>query len=158
MGQRACDPKHTLCRKQLLSLKDSTEQLNLFVMTLTQALIAMGGALTLYFGALQVIDGAMSVGALIATMALVWRAMAPLQASFLSLSRISQVSHAFRQINHLMATELERRPGKLPELARQYEGNILIKRLNYRYGQSTDAILAGVNLRISKGERIVASE
>jgi hypothetical protein len=30
MGQRTCDTKHTLCRKKLLSLEDSTEQLNLF--------------------------------------------------------------------------------------------------------------------------------
>lgn len=131
-----------------------SEQLNLFVMTITQALIAMGAALTLYVGALRVIEGLMSVGALIATMALVWRAMSPLQASFLSLSRISQVSHAFRQINHLMAAELERQPGQLPVLARSYEGNILIKRLNFRFGQSPEPSLAGINLRIGKGERV----
>ena len=34
-------------------------------------------------------------------------------------------------------------------------GNIAIKRLNFRHGQSSEASLSGVNLRIAQGQRVV---
>lgn len=134
-----------------------SEQLNLFVMTLTQLLIACGGTLTLYFGAVMVISGNLTIGALIASMALVWRVMAPIQASFLSLSRVSQVIHAFRQINHLMAAALEREPNTVPVLARKYKGAVTLKRISFRHAKAADPALAGVNMKIEPGQTVVVT-
>ncbi|NNF79280.1 MAG: ATP-binding cassette domain-containing protein, partial [Rhizobiales bacterium] len=134
-----------------------SEQLNLLVMTLTQLLIACGGTLTLYLGAAMVIKGNLTIGALIATMALVWRVMAPIQASFLSLSRVSQVIHAFRQINHLMAAALEREPRTVPILARKYRGAVTLKRISFRHAKSADPALAGVNMKIEPGQTVVVT-
>ncbi len=134
-----------------------SEQLNLFVMTLTQLLIACGGTATLYLGAAMVIAGDLTIGALIATMALVWRVMAPIQASFLSLSRVSQVIHAFRQINHLMSAALEREPSTVPILARKYEGQVTLKRISFRHAKAADPALAGVNMRIEPGQIVAVT-
>jgi len=134
-----------------------SEQLNLFVMTLTQLLIACGGTLTLYLGAAMVINGNLTIGALIATMALGWRVMAPIQASFLSLSRVSQVIHAFHQINHLMAAALEREPRTVPILARKYRGAVTLKRISFRHAKSADPALAGVNMKIEPGQTVVVT-
>ena len=48
-------------------------------------------------GTLQVLNGAMTVGALIAAMALVWRVLSPLQVGFLSLTRLEQVKLGLKQ-------------------------------------------------------------
>ena len=48
------------------------------------------------------------VGALIGTMALIWRVLAPVQSTYLSLPRIEQAMQTFKQIDRLVKIRSER--------------------------------------------------
>ncbi len=78
-------------------------QITFLFQTLAQAIMMAAGMATIAFGVLRVLDGLMGIGALIATMALIWRVLAPMQSMFLTLSRFEQIKISLRQINQLMA-------------------------------------------------------
>ncbi len=91
----------------------SAEQLNLYITSISQALASLAGLGTLFLGLELVIAGNLSVGGLIATMAIVWRFMNPVQSAFVNLNRLQQVFAAFRQANQLFRLAPEREPGVL---------------------------------------------
>jgi ABC-type bacteriocin/lantibiotic exporter with double-glycine peptidase domain len=134
-----------------------SESLNLYVMTITQTLSSLAGLGTLFVGLELVMTGNLSVGALIATMAIVWRFISPVQAAFLNLNRFQQVSNAFRQVNQLMKLQPEREPSELPILFRKFRGNLTINRLAFRYAANADPALNGVSLRIPAGQLVAVT-
>ena len=89
---------------------------------MTQLLTGIAGVGTLFAGLHMVLAGNLSVGALIATMAIVWRFMSPVQAAFLHLNRFQQVSSAIRQAEQLFKLKPEREPGRLSPLFRNFQG------------------------------------
>ncbi|HYM98123.1 MAG TPA: ATP-binding cassette domain-containing protein [Aestuariivirgaceae bacterium] len=134
-----------------------SEGLNLYVMTITQTLSSIAGLGTLFVGLKLVMTGYLSVGALIATMAIVWRFISPVQAAFLNLNRFQQVSNAFRQANQLMKLPPEREPGQLPVLFRKFRGHLTLNRLAFRYSPATDPALNGLSLRIPAGQLVAVT-
>jgi ATP-binding cassette subfamily C protein/ATP-binding cassette subfamily C protein LapB len=102
-------------------------------------------------GALQVIDGDMSMGGLIAVMALGWRALSPIQSGFLALGRVEQIRSAIRQIDNLMRVPIERVPGTVPP-RRTILGGITFSFVSHRYNAESDPVLFGVNFDIKPGE------
>ena len=132
----------------------SSEQLNLNVMSITQTLSSIAGLATLFVGLDLVILGNLSVGGLISTMAIVWRFMSPVQSAFLNFNRFQQVSNAFRQANQLLRMPPEREPGALPQLFRNFRGNVAMSRLSFRYTQTSDPALNGVSLRVPPGQLV----
>ena len=110
----------------------SAEQLNLYITNTAQALASLAGLATLFFGLELVMAGSLSVGGLIATMAIVWRFMNPVQSAFLNLNRLQQVFAAFRQADQLFRIAPEREPGVLPPLFHTPRGDIALSRLSFR--------------------------
>ena len=99
-----------------------------------------------------VIEGEMTIGALIAVMALVWRVLSPIQAIFLNMNRLEQVKQSFKQVNALMRMKLEREPGKLPSIYRKFEGAVSFSRVGFRYTPRSEPALMGLTLEIKPGE------
>lgn len=126
----------------------AAQQLNMTIQTLSQVLLVIAGTATVGFGALMVIDGNLSAGALIAIMALVWRILSPLQSAFLSLNRISQTTRSFKQINILMRMATERQPGQLPTFYRKFNGKITFQQVSFRYAPNTEQALRNISLQI----------
>ncbi|MES0808830.1 ABC transporter transmembrane domain-containing protein [Roseibium sp. SCPC15] len=120
--------------------------------TVSQALMTICGVLVLGIGAMQVMGGEMSLGALIATMALSWRVLNPMNQAFLSITQLAQSRTVIDQINNLMKVPLEREPGHLPRITRDIQGDLKISSLVLRYPGSTEASLKGIELNIKEGE------
>ncbi len=129
-----------------------SQQFSHLIQTVAQSLVMSAGVATLGVGTLRVMTGDMTIGALIAVMALVWRVLAPVQAAFLSLNRLSQVIQSFRQVNQLMRLQLEREPGQLPSFYRSFEGAISLTRVGFRYSPRSEPALMGVSLNIPPGQ------
>ncbi len=125
---------------------------NAVLNTVSQALMTLAAVAVVGLGAEAVIAGEMSVGALIATMALVWRVLSPLQAAFLSANRIEQVLKAARQINQLMKLPVEKQHGKSSLLRHETQGHIRCERVSFRYAQDQNPALLGVSLEAHPGE------
>lgn len=131
-----------------------SEEMSHYVSNATQFLTGIAGIGTLYAGLHMVLAGGLSVGALIAAMAVVWRFVSPVQAAFLHLNRFQQVSNAVRQANQLFRLKPEREPGRLSPLFRSFRGNLTINRVSFRYSATADPALNGVSVQIPSGQLV----
>lgn len=121
---------------------------------LAQGLMTFSGVAVLAIGTMQVINGDITIGALIAIMALVWRVLSPLQSAFLSFSKFQQALKAIKQINQLMRLRNERKGGKSGLILSKLKGNIRIDRVSFRYGPDRDPALLGASFEVKAGEMI----
>ena len=125
------------------------------VQTVAQTVMTLAGVGVLAAGAYAVMAGTMTVGALIAVMALVWRVLGPLQGAFLSYMRMSQIVGGIRQINQLMKLDVENLNSNSRLLLPQMVGAVRFERISYRYGADKNPALAGVSFSVNPGEFVV---
>ncbi len=119
---------------------------------LSHALMILSGVSVLWIGTAAVLNGTMSVGALIATMILSWRILSPLNAGFLAYTKLDQIKKSLKQLNALMRLAPEGNTGKARLLNNQYEGDIEFNRVSFRYTSDSDPSLLGVSFKIHKGQ------
>ena len=122
--------------------------------SISQGLMAMAGAATVGVGTLMVLNGDMTIGALIATMALVWRVLSPLQGAFLSFFKFQQLNKAIKQIDQLMRLDVEQHSGQSSLMLSQLKGRIAVDRISFRYGPNEDPALLGVSFAVEPGEMV----
>lgn len=122
--------------------------------TLAQALSAITGALIVGFGAVKVIDGTLSMGALAAIMAIVWRVLAPIQTALLNLNRVFQAIDTAKQINQLMKLAQENMSDS-HKSTQHLRGEIAFENVGYRSGAQGLPILRGIDMQIRPGQLIV---
>lgn len=134
--------------------KETVTQSFLF-QTLGQMVMTLAGLATIGFGVLFVIDGAISIGGLIATMVLVWRVLAPIQNLFLTLARAAQIKVAVNQVNTLMRMgREENQPQVASGSERSWKGSIALQRVSFRYSQLSEPSLLGVSFQARAGEMV----
>ncbi|MEP1934566.1 MAG: ATP-binding cassette domain-containing protein [Roseibium sp.] len=120
----------------------------------SQTLMTICGIMVLGIGAYSVMNGDMSLGALIATMALSWRVLNPMNQAFLSITQLAQSRTVIEQINNLMQVPLERQPGHLPKITRDIRGDLKFSSLVMRYPGTTEAALKGIDFTVKEGETL----
>ncbi len=138
-------------------LSHRAQRFNHLTQNLGEMLVSVAGIATLGLGAMKVADGSMTAGALIGTMALVWRVLSPLQSTYLSLPRLEQALQTFGQIDRLMKIRSERNVRTQRAFFRKFKGKIAIQRLAFRYPQRAEAVLRGIQLEIKPGEMIAVT-
>lgn len=126
------------------------EMLSSWAINLSQAIMKIAGLATIIWGAVRVTDNLMTVGALIAVVLLVWRALSPLQGAFMILGRFDQIMDSLGQVNRLMAMPVERRSAVRDP--HQFEGLIRIQNLGFRYANDPAPALQGVIMEAKPGE------
>lgn len=127
-------------------------QMVALVRTVSHTFILVAGIATMALGAIEVLDGNISVGALIACMALVWRVLAPLEMSFISMTRFAQVNAALRDINELMRMPGEREPSALDVAIRAFKGRVTFSRVSLRYPNQAEPAVMGLSFDIPPGQ------
>ena len=100
-----------------------TRQLSQVMQVISQMMMTLCGIGVLGFGAIMVMNQSLTQGALIAVMALSWRALNPMHQAFLSFSQLGQAQQTIERINSLLKIDMERQPGKLPSLQSPVPGN-----------------------------------
>jgi len=131
--------------------------INSVMSSLAQALMMLAALAVLATGTLAVIEQTMSMGALIATMALVWRILSPLQGAFLSISKFQQTLKSIRQINQLMKIPVEKAGANNALVIQEMKGHIQLERVSFRYGMDQDPALLGVSIDIQPGELVAVT-
>ncbi|HBN51167.1 MAG TPA: lantibiotic ABC transporter, partial [Thalassospira sp.] len=117
--------------------------INNLINTSAQILMVSSGALILAFGAVQVMAGSMTVGALVASMMLAWRVLGPINQAFVGMPRLAQLRGSVRQINRLMTLAPERDLVPRTVGQRRFEGNVTFSRVSFRYTPDSDPALVG---------------
>ena len=131
-----------------------TSQVSLLMQSLAQAIMMGAGVATVGFGVLRILNGDMTVGALIACMALVWRVLSPLQSLFLTLTRLEQTISSVKQINLLMKIASEDDPSPSNLSHREFSGHIVMDRVSFRYRPNAEPALLGVTFEVKPGEMV----
>lgn len=118
---------------------------------LAQQLTTVG---VVVYGVLQLRDGALSLGALIACVILSSRALAPMAQVAQLFARLHQARAAYRAIDKIMALPVERPPNRhflhRPRLA----GQISFRDVGFVYPGGGLAALSGASFSVAAGERV----
>ncbi|MDF2973648.1 MAG: hypothetical protein K0R61_4098 [Microvirga sp.] len=122
------------------------------VLAASQALVTLSGLAAVVMGVLSVLSGAMTAGALIAGMMLIWRVLGPMQTCFVMLSRWEQTQASIRQVDGLMALETERPPPLEARMAPPEQGAVVFHRVTLRYLPQSEPVLAGASFAIQPGQ------
>jgi len=110
--------------------------------------------LMMIIGVFLILDGKLSVGALVAASMLAGRVLAPIAGVAAMITRASQTVIALRAIDSIMALDRERPPGRT-FIARQIErGTIGFDNVTFKYPNASDNALENVSFRIGGGERV----
>ena len=110
----------------------------------------VAGLVVIIWGAVRVTDNLMSVGALIAVVLLLWRALSPIQSAFMILGRFDQVMDSLGQINRLMAMPTERR--QVTGNPHEFDGLIRVQNAGFRYPNDANPALQGIMMEAKPGE------
>jgi ATP-binding cassette subfamily C protein/ATP-binding cassette subfamily C protein LapB len=129
-----------------------SSQISTIAQTMGQSLMLSAGVATLAYGTMRVMSAEMTVGALVASMALVWRALGPLQTGFLCLLRFEQVILGLRQLNLLMKLAPERDPDRILDPIRTFRGEVTFHQVSMRYSPQGEPALMGVGFRATPGQ------
>ncbi len=129
-------------------------QLTALVQSTAHTLMMGAGAAVLIYGASRVVANEMSVGALVASMALAWRMLGPLQMGFVSIFNVERLRQSAYQLNRLMRLKPERPPRRLATGYRTFRGEIAFQRVSMRYSQLGEPALVGVDFTASPGQMV----
>jgi ATP-binding cassette subfamily C protein/ATP-binding cassette subfamily C protein LapB len=119
---------------------------------LSQGLIVAAGLTTLGWGVLRVLDGNMTVGALIASMIMVWWVLKPLGVVFSALTQVARVRDSVGQIDRLMQVAPEWQEGNTTPLGKRFAGKLTLAQVSLRYLADQDPAIAGLTLQVEPGE------
>ncbi|MFK7795097.1 MAG: peptidase domain-containing ABC transporter [Gammaproteobacteria bacterium] len=139
---------------QAMAASYKTSMKHSVINSVSQSLMTLAGVSVLAIGTLKVMNGDISIGALIAVMALLWRVLSPLQGICLSMLQIDQVSQSVKQLNQLMKLNGESENSKTELLMPKIKGSIKFDRVSFRYGPKSDAALMGASIDIEPNEFI----
>jgi ATP-binding cassette, subfamily C, bacterial LapB len=146
--------RHQHLARVVSRLSNRARQFSNVQQNLGEMLVSVAGIATLGLGALQVSSGSMTSGALIGTMALIWRVLAPVQSTYLALPRIEQAMQTFKQIDRLAKIRSERDAHAQRSFFRRFKGKISTQHLAFRYAQRSEAVLRNIQLEIGPGEMV----
>jgi len=110
--------------------------------------------LLVIIGVVLIIDGKLSVGALVASNMLAGRVLAPIAGIAAVITRGTQTISALRAIDRVMSLERERAPGRTYVKRRIDEGRITFEKVGFTYPNAPQAALENVSFQISPGERV----
>lgn len=119
---------------------------------LAQTIMFISGVATLGLGVTQVSDGSMTLGALIATMILVWRILGPIQTLFSLANRLQQIQQSLKQLVDLLGYRREQQPGQGPAIPIKFKGMVEFNRTSMRYAADSNPSLLGVSFKAYPGE------
>lgn len=133
------------------------EQLSSMLVSISY-FVMMGAALAIVTATVPAVwQQTVSSGALLASMILMWRVLAPIQTVFTNMTQIERVASSVRQIDGLMRIQGER-PDEAPAItSRSVQGAIEFARLSFRYSMNVDPALVGVEFKVKPGEIIAVS-
>lgn len=150
---------HTQRKWEELNEKSSrtgmkSRKLSSFAMNFTMYIQQLASAAVVIVGVYQIVEGNITMGALIASVILSGRAMAPLAQVAGLLTRMSQSKQALIQLDDLMKRPVERPAGKHFISMPAIKGNVEFRDVVFKYPGQTIPALNHVSFTINPGDRI----
>ncbi|NVO57773.1 type I secretion system permease/ATPase [Rhodobacteraceae bacterium B1Z28] len=125
-----------------------------FALNLTGFTQQAAQVLIVFYGVFLVTEGQASMGALVASVMLTGRALAPLGQLAQTLTRVNQARSAYRNLNTLMQAESERPAGRNWINRSGFNGRISFSNVHFSYPDQSEDTLNGVSFTINPGEKV----
>jgi ATP-binding cassette subfamily C protein LapB len=109
---------------------------------------------TMVIGVFLILDGKITVGALIAAVMLGGRVLAPISGLASVITRSTQTFIAMRAIDKLMSLERERSPERSYVSRPIKDGSVSFDNVSFRYPNAPENALEKVSFKIAAGERV----
>ncbi|TPM15949.1 type I secretion system permease/ATPase [Mesorhizobium sp. B2-3-5] len=140
--------------KNAANTSEKIKQLSAAAGNITQAIQQLVTVALVVAGAYAFSEGHVSTGAIIGTVMLASRAVAPLGQIAITLSRFRQAMLSLRMVNSIMA-QPEDRPDTVGFVNRPIRnGAMVFKNVGFIYPGSENEVLSGLNFLVKPGERI----
>ncbi|MBF0401556.1 MAG: ATP-binding cassette domain-containing protein [Magnetococcales bacterium] len=131
---------------------------NFYVSQITSVLSAAAHVLTMAASvgvmamtAKGVLAGTQTAGSVVAAMMLTWRILAPIQTTFLGITKMVQIFTSLNQVDRLMEIKGERDSYTTSRGELQLTGAVLFSRVSFRYSNDAEPALVGVNFKVPPG-------
>ncbi len=131
-----------------------TRAITQFALNLTGFTQQAAQVLVVFYGVFLITDGQTSMGALVASVMLTGRALAPLGQLAQTLTRVNQARSAYRNLDTLMNVESERPDGRQWISHPKFKGRISFNNVYFAYPDQVDDALNGVSFTIEPGEKV----
>ncbi len=109
----------------------------------------------IFYGVFLIQDGIVTMGALIATVILSGRTLAPLTQLANALTRVNSARTAFKTINDLMSKPVDRPETDNPLSRPILKGDIEFRNVSFRYPGAPSDTIADLSFTIKSGEKVV---
>ena len=121
----------------------------------SHVLVMGAGLATMAIGVTGVMDGTLSTGALIASMILVWRILAPMRTGLSILTQIGRIRKSVNQIDRLMNMRMDQQLDSNVSVSTKLRGRVTFSNVSIRYSKESTPALLGVNFDALPGQIIV---
>ncbi|GAB4393404.1 MAG: type I secretion system permease/ATPase [Gammaproteobacteria bacterium] len=119
---------------------------------ITEVFVLITGLATAAYGALCVINGSLTTGALIAVLMLMWRAIAPIKLLLAMSIKLIQFYGSVKQINQFIELPSEAHNEKLLIQETKHYQKLECERVTLRYSHEYEPALVNINFKIDAGE------
>jgi ATP-binding cassette subfamily C protein LapB len=123
-------------------------------LTISSSAQQITSMLLVVIGVFLILDGKITMGALIAANMLAGRVLAPISSLASVITRATQTISSLRSIDRLMDLERERPPGRTFVARKIEHGAITFNGVSFRYPNSKEKALDNVSFTIAPGERV----
>ena len=123
-------------------------------LTISNAAQQVTTLVMLIIGVFLILDGKLSVGALVAASMLAGRVLSPISGIASVITRATQTFVSMRAIDKVMSLERERSPQRSYVARRIEAGSIAFENVTFRYPNAPDNALEKVSFKIAPGERV----
>ena len=120
----------------------------------TNAAQQITSLLLIVIGVFLILDGHLTVGALVAANMLAGRVLAPITGITSVITRGTQTFSALKSIDRIMSLERERSPQRTYVSRKIQEGRIAFENVSFAYPNAADEALSKVSFKIEGGERV----
>jgi ATP-binding cassette subfamily C protein LapB len=123
-------------------------------MTASSTAQQLTSLLLVIIGVFLILDGKLTVGALVAANMLSGRVLAPITSIAMVITRATQTLMALKAIDRVMSLERERPPERIYVARKVNRGSIEFKNVKFRYPNAPENALDDVSFKIEPGERV----
>lgn len=133
---------------------NKTRMITSVTSTYTMFVQQIASAAILVWGAYLIGEGKITMGALIATVMLMGRCLAPVSGLVGLAVRYQQTKNSLKSLNRIMALPTERMSGRTYLSRPRLTGEVGANNLSYSYNPHSPPAIRGINVRIQAGERV----
>lgn len=123
------------------------------IAALSHLLMMLAALMIIAISVPLVLSQEIGAGALVASTMLMWRVLTPIQMFFSNLRRFNNIRGAVQQIDGLMSIQGERFE-TTNAVSRLMAGKVEFSKVSFRYAQSADPALVGVDFSIRHGQTV----